>query len=129
MIDQILKDRQPDQKPRFFLHDEMKAWLKDNLDIQVTHGQNRSSDFNLQAKLGLSYTLPVGLYLSITIYVDKEPVAIQQFNLPIQEYEQAFKCVANVLETCMQKVSIMQAENAELKRRIELLENANLLPK
>lgn len=129
MIDQILKDRTPDQKPRFFLHDEVKAWLKDHLDIQVTHGENRSSDFILQGKLGLNSTLPVGFYLSITVYVDKEPVAIRQFNLPMQEYEQGFKCVANVLETCMQKINILEAEKNELKRRIDLLENPNLIPK
>jgi hypothetical protein len=29
MIDDILKERDVDQKPRFFLHDEMIAWLSD----------------------------------------------------------------------------------------------------
>lgn len=36
MIDDMLKERKQGDKPRFFLHEEMKAWLGDNLNIATT---------------------------------------------------------------------------------------------
>ena len=33
MISDILEQREKDQKPRFFLHDEMKSWLQDQMQI------------------------------------------------------------------------------------------------
>ena len=35
MIDEILTQERVGQKPRFFLHDEVKAWLVDNLQTTV----------------------------------------------------------------------------------------------
>lgn len=36
MIEDMLKERKEGDKPRFFLHEEMKAWLGDNLNIVTT---------------------------------------------------------------------------------------------
>jgi hypothetical protein len=123
MIDQILKDHKPGEKPRFFLHNEMKAWLGDNLDIQVIHGENRSTDYSLQSKLGLNNTLPVGHHLSITLSIDKEPITVRGINLPMTEYEHALRCLANVTENCMKHINQLQLENLELRRRLDLIEN------
>ena len=35
MIDEILKEDRVGKKPRFFLHDEVKAWLSDNLQATI----------------------------------------------------------------------------------------------
>lgn len=36
MIDDMLKERKQGDKPRFFLHEEMKAWLADNINLATT---------------------------------------------------------------------------------------------
>lgn len=126
MIDQILKDRQPDQKPRFFLHDEMKAWLEDNLDITIIHGVNKSTDFTLSGKLGLYETLTAGHNLQLTVRVAGETISMHGINLPLVDHEQAFKCLANVAENCMVQINQLQAENLELKRRLDFIENPPL---
>lgn len=36
MIEDMLKERKEGDKPRFFLHEEMKAWLADNINIATT---------------------------------------------------------------------------------------------
>jgi predicted aldo/keto reductase-like oxidoreductase len=123
MIDQILKDHKPGEKPRFFLHDEMKAWLGDNLDIQVIHGVNKSADFTLSGKLGLYETLTAGHNLQITVRLAGEIISMHGVNLSLVDHEQAFKCLANVTENCMIQITQLQQENLELKRRIDLIEN------
>ena len=122
MIEDVLKQHKPGDKPRFFLHDEMKAWLKDHLDVKITHGENRSSDYNLQQKLNLNNTLPVSFYVSITLSLDEEPVAMQQFLLPMQEYERAFQAIANVSENCMIHINRLMSEVQILQQRIQQLE-------
>ena len=122
MIADVLKDHKPGDKPRFFLHDEMKAWLKDHLDIKITYGENRSFDYEMQGKLALNNTLPVGFYMSITLSLDGELVAIQQFNIPMQEYEKAFKTICNVSETCMIQINRLLSEVQILQQRVQELE-------
>lgn len=123
MIADVLKEHKPGDKPRFFLHDEMKEWLKNHLTISVTHGENRSTDYNLQQKLNLTYSLPIGFNISFTMSLDGEPVAIQEFNLPMHDYERAFKCLANVNERCMLEINNLLHQNYLLQNRIQKLEN------
>ena len=122
MIEDVLKQHKPGEKPRFFLHDEMKSWLKDNLDIKVVHGENRSADYTLQSKLGLNNSLPVGHYVHITLSIAEEPIIIQSFNLPLPEYEQSFRCLANVSEKCMIEINRLISEVQILQQRIQELE-------
>lgn len=124
MIDQILKDHKPGDKPRFFLHDEMKAWLADNIELRILHSDNQSVDFDLQGKLGLSYTLPVGFGLQFQIKVAGELITSQGVNVSLVQYERAFKCLANVSENCIKAIQKLEAENAELKKRIDLIEKS-----
>lgn len=35
MISEILTKKEKDQKPRFFLHDEVKAWLQDKMNVST----------------------------------------------------------------------------------------------
>lgn len=51
MIDDILKDRTEGQKPRFFLHDEMKEWLTENLEIKARLIPNQVTDYSLSQLL------------------------------------------------------------------------------
>jgi hypothetical protein len=123
MIDQILKDHKPGEKPRFFLHDEMKAWLADNLDITIIHSVNKSVDSTLSGKLGLYETLTAGHNLQITVRLAGETISMHGVNLPLVDHEQAFRCLANVAENCMVQINQLQVENLELKRRLDLIEN------
>ena len=122
MIDDILKEHKPGDKPRFFLHDEMKEWLKDHLTLTVTDGESRSSDYNLQQKLNLNDRLPIGFDLSFTLSLDREFIAFRKVHLSMQEYERAFQCVANVNEKCMIEINRLISEVQVLQQRIHELE-------
>ena len=123
MITDILQERTPEQKPRFFLHDEMVAWLADNLKLEVVHQIERSRDHQLQQKLSLYNGLPNALLVNIvasaggvTFYQGTAPISLH-------EYERAMQCLVNVNETCMQKITQMEYQLQQLQRRLELLEN------
>lgn len=123
MIDQILKDRTPDQKPRFFLHDEMKAWLADNLKVTMQASANKSIDYRLQSQLGLYDTLTAAHNVSISIELAGETIEHTHVTLHYDQYEKSMQSLANVAERCVTAIHRLEAENAELKRRIDLLEN------
>lgn len=123
MIDEVLKQHQPGDKPRFFLHDEMKAWLSDHLNITIEAGNNRSGDYSLQTKLNMHQGLTVGSWIRINVLIDGEPVAVKGINWYMEDHEKAFQTLATVAENCMIHIQKLQAENQELIRRIELLEN------
>jgi len=123
MIDQILKDHKPGEKPRFFLHDEMKAWLADNLKIGIDAGINHEYDYNLTQKLGIhSGYLPAGINIKVDVLIDNEVLVSQGSNTYFPEIVTALKCLSNVSEQCMIQIRNLQIQNEELKRRIELLE-------
>lgn len=119
MIDQILKDRKPGDNPRFFLHDEIKAWLGDHLKIQLVHSENHSMDYDLQRKLGLSNTLPVIHNISLRISVDDELISQKHIRLPMEEYEKAIKTLSNVCQSCMMEINHLNSKVAELQQRID----------
>lgn len=122
MIDQILKDHKPGEKPRFFLHDEMKAWLGDHLNIVITTSPNSSYDQNLASKLGVPHIV-VGHSLTITLYLDNEPITVQGVNIIDPNREQVFKTLANVCEKCMIEINDLTYKVGELRRRLDLIEN------
>ena len=122
MIQDVLKQHKPGDKPRFFLHDEMKAWLGDNLNITVTTSPNSSYDHTLATKLGVPHIV-VGHSLVITVYVDNEMIATQGVNIIDPDREQVLKTLANVCEKCMIEINDLTYKVGELRRRLDLIEN------
>lgn len=122
MITDIIKDRKPGDKPRFFLHDEMKQWLKDNLILSVDTMNIYSYDSTLIKMLNV-HSITTGHNLSIRCSIDGEHIAAYTSQLHMQGYEETLKTLANVCTNCMQHINQLHAENQELKKRIELLEN------
>ena len=122
MIDQILKDHKPGEKPRFFLHDEMKAWLGDHLKIDLEAGVNQSANYDLVNKLSLPSALTIGTWVRINVSLDGESIISQGININMLDHEKAFVTLSNVVETCMVKITQLQIANEELTRRIQLLE-------
>jgi hypothetical protein len=118
MIEDILKERKPGDKPRFFLHDEMKLWLKDNLKIYshaITQGQGHSP---LQNKLNLSAPLPNEYVIQTGISMDGEQLSYTTVSINLRQYEQALQTMSNVVETCMKEILILQHDNKMLKELI-----------
>ena len=123
MIEDILKERKPGDKPRFFLHDEMKEWLKENLSINMTAVDEGSTDYNLRQKLSLYEDLTTGVNIDLDISIAGENIIRTVTPIHMRSHEKAFQTLANVVENCMIKITQLEADNQELKRRIELIEN------
>jgi hypothetical protein len=124
MIDQILKDRKPGEKPRFFLHDEMKAWLADNLRITIQAGVNHAYDYTLGQKLKVySGNFPAGIHINVEASIADELFVSQGSNYSLHEYVESLRSLATVSEECMFRIVDLQRENEELKRRLDLIEN------
>lgn len=123
MIADTLKDRKPRDKPRFFLHDEMKQWLKDHL--QVSHVVSTVSEYDssLGAKLNSRGAFTRSIHSIVTLSIDNEVITESQYVTQVDGIKDSIKPLVNVSEACMIKISQLEAENEQLKRRIELLEN------
>lgn len=122
MIQDTLKDRKPDQKPRFFLHDEMVEWLRNNLTINTVFTPMYESDPQLCNKLAVPHLIK-SFYIKTDIKIGDEPIMSDyKPGVNLDEWITSLRCITNVVDTCMQKIMHLQAENAELRKRIELIE-------
>lgn len=122
MIADQLKDRKPGDKPRFFLHDEMKAWLKENMVVTLSSQAMRSSDFALTQKLNLFEQLTTGHHVDLEISIAGETLTRMTTAINMSSYEKAFQTLTHVVETCMIQISNLREENNQLRKRIELIE-------
>lgn len=122
MIDDVLKNREPGQKPRFFLHEEMKAWLKDNMKLEVSAYTGDSLDYSLKNKLNVA-NLPNQIIMNASLTIDGEVLGTSYKLLNFQGWIDAMGCMSRVTEQCMMQIQMLQNENAELKRRIDFIEN------
>lgn len=121
MISETLKDYKPGDKPRFFLHDEVKQWLKDNLKVTVQSGDKPLNDPHVSGMLNAA-GLVEGHSLFIQIAIDNELICDRFCKFENTGYPQALKTLTNVMTSCMQQINQLHAENEELRKRIELLE-------
>jgi hypothetical protein len=90
MIDQILKEHKTGDKPRFFLHDEIKAWLQDHLYLVIKGGINRSADMETAQKLGLKQGIPAGFYIELAVMLNGDVVTTAARNITMTEIPEAF---------------------------------------
>lgn len=126
MINSILQERKPEDKPRFFLHDEVKAWLGDNLQINIRVSPNYSCKWDLQNKLQqyqIYNPLLIGFSLESSVLIDGETIQLQGSNTLMLEMEQLASLLVTRLEMYDNQIKHLNATNEHLARRIELLEN------
>jgi hypothetical protein len=110
MMDEILKEHKPGDKPRFFLHDEMKAWLADHLKVETAVVKKESTDLELQEKLNLHKGLSTGHVAHIRVSLDGKIISKQNIDLDYTDHYQAIKTLANVVESCMVHINRLTSE-------------------
>ena len=110
-------------KPRFFLHDEVKAWLKDNLVIDVRMTGSMATDYRL-VNMGI-YSLPAEytIYSSARIAGEELCGDVRTCHLDLKPYHDALVQIVDKLNHVAITAYNLREENNELKRRLELLEN------
>lgn len=127
MIDEILITKTPDQKPRFFLHDEVKAWLKDNLEISVQLkplvSQDNMLTAILQRDLGYYQQPAFGFTIESKVMLDGDCIAFSGSTVSTHANEQLTTHFLVENTKIKQRFEMLESENANLKRRLDLLEN------
>lgn len=121
MIDQILQDQKPENKPRFFLHDEVKLWLKDHLRITQSLTPNTEYDFELGNKLQTFSGFVRGIDSKVSIYIGDEMITESIQSLNIDAYT-PFKRLSDYSELKTTQVIYLENRVKDLEKRIELLE-------
>jgi hypothetical protein len=120
-----MTEQTPTPTPKFFLHDEVKLWLANNLVIHIEHHPNKSPDYTLANKLGVP-DITVGHAVHVSLKIDGEIIAQSGFNLINDHNEQTLKALANVTERCMIEINDLTFKIGELRRRLDLIENPPL---
>lgn len=133
MIADILKEKTPETKPRFFLHDEMKAWLADNLKLNMRIGHHFSTNYaviNKLQNLGFYNLLPVGLAIETSISIGDEYISTAGTSISMIETEKLTEHFLTVNEKVKVRLDYLeaicadlQATNQELRKRLDLIEN------
>ncbi len=122
MLDQILQEHKPGDKPRFFLHDEMKAWLQDHLEVVIKTGVNRSPDNDTAERLGLKENIPAGFFISVDIKLDEEEITSAGRNVSLNEIALGMGSLSRVVETCMVHIQRLMEEVRVLQQRLDQLQ-------
>jgi hypothetical protein len=132
MITEILKDRTADQKPRFFLHDEMTAWLSDNLEVRSVLVPHHVTDYSLVnglQKINIYNQLVGGVTTETTVYIGGQPIIgkhgstvsmmanIEVFYKLLEHREQQEQLIASLVN----KISFMQTELSACMNEISQL--------
>lgn len=126
MIDDIMKERTPEAKPRFFLHDEVKAWLADNLQVNIQLTPNHSTHWGLQNRIqnyGIYSPLVAGFALESRIMVAGETIQLQGSNISMAHHLDVIQKLLEKIDMTEAQIQHLNASNEHLVRRIELLEN------
>lgn len=122
MIDQILKEHKTGDRPRFFLHDEMKAWLQDHLHLTIEGGINRSVDIETSQKLGLKQCITAGFYIELKAMLDGDVITTAARNITLTEIPEAFSTLSKVVENCMVHIQRLTEEVTVLQQRLDSLQ-------
>jgi len=121
-IGDVLKEHKPGQEPRFFLHEEMKMWLKKNLKmaIYITPVSDMSSV--LSNKLAI-HQFTTGANIDVSLSIDDELIMSGNQTVSLYGHKESIEKLSNIAEACMVQINQLLNVNTELRRRIELLEN------
>lgn len=130
MLGDILKDRKTTDKPRFFLHDEMKMWLKENLKIKIVPTARSEYSSILSSKLGIA-AITFKLDIETNITIDNECLLQEIQSVDLDNTRTALEKLCSIVEACMVHINQMHAqineltmECAQLKSQIQPLQNS-----
>jgi hypothetical protein len=137
MIDEILKEDRVGKKPRFFLHDEVKAWLSDNLQINILVPVHETQWVQSVANMDQPYynryvetvAIPSKLSIISMITCDGQTVGSSHYSeIDLSEYAKVIKASCkriDELEANNRQLGenqvVMQNELVELKKELDLL--------
>lgn len=122
MITDILEDRQKDQAPRFFLHDEMVIWLRDQLRISISDQQYDDQWVDSVAEAGTQYAYREQLKLSgkrgiyITPMIAGTHMQSNGFEIDLTPYRSA-------IVSLTKRVEYLEKSNQDLRTFINQLES------
>lgn len=125
ITDEIKKEYNPEHKPRFFLHDEMKLWLKDNLKLYLINGLGNPVFGNTAQKLNLYHPLRHDFTSIVKITIDDEVLSESTLYIDNQGTTDAITKLTELLEVTMNKNAELSAELGLLKLEVEQLKQKN----
>jgi hypothetical protein len=120
MIQDVMKDRKPGDKPRFFLHDELKEWLADNLQVSITSHTHQSLDAFITSRLKVGPI--VGHTVSLEVKLAGEVIDIRTTQLMNQDAERTIRHILQLLEAHHRLCQDLRLELAALETRVNTLE-------
>lgn len=137
MIDEILTQERVGQKPRFFLHDEVKTWLVDNLQTTVLTQIETTEWVQSMANMDQPYynryleslQLPTRINVITMTTCDGETVGCTKTStFDLSEYAKIIKSSSKRIDELQQNITqlvdnqrVMQQELIELKTELDLL--------
>jgi hypothetical protein len=137
MIDEILTQERVGQKPRFFLHDEVKAWLVDNMQTTVLTQIEMTDWVQSMANMDQPYynrylesvQLPTRINVMTMTTCDGETVGCTKTStFDLSEYAKIIKSSGKRIDELQQNITqlvdnqrVMQQELIELKTELDLL--------
>lgn len=137
MIDEILTQERVGQKPRFFLHDEVKTWLVDNLQTTVLTQIEMTDWVQSMANMDQPYynryleslQLPTRINVITMTTCDGETVGCTKTStFDLSEYAKIIKSSGKRIDELQQNITqlvdnqrVMQQELIELKTELDLL--------
>jgi hypothetical protein len=137
MIDEILTQERVGQKPRFFLHDEVKAWLVDNLQTTVLTQIEMTEWVQSMANMDQPYynryleslQLPTRIKIITMTTCDGETVGCTKTStFDLSEYAKIIKSSAKRIDELEKNIvqlvdnqRVMQTELIELKTELDSL--------
>ena len=120
-VSEMLADRKPGDKPRFFLHDEMVAWLKDNLKIHLNVLSNETNI--LRSKLGVNTDIVTQINIQVITSIAGQNIFTGVHSIHNNGTIDAFSSICGALDKCIFTISDQNRVIASLEERIKILEN------
>ena len=121
MITYILEDREKDQKPRFFLHDEMKSWLQDQMQISICDQIYDQVWVDSVAEAGTPYAYREQIKLDGRRRLQITPM-IAGMMMPSNSIEIDLSTYRTVIVSLTKRVQYLEQSNQDLRTFINNLE-------
>lgn len=133
MISDILEEREKDQAPRFFLHDEMKSWLQNQMSISISDQTYDQVWVNCVVEAGTPYAyreqikLDGRRRLQITPMIAGTMMASNCFEIDLTPYRSTIVSLTKRVEYLEQSDQDLRTFIRQLETRIQKLEqHANI---
>ena len=121
MISDILEQREKDQKPRFFLHDEMKSWLQEQMYISISDQTYDQVWVDSVAEAGTPYAYREQIKLDGRRRLQITPM-IAGMMMPSNSIEIDLSTYRTVIVSLTKRVQYLEQSNQDLRTFINNLE-------